>query len=57
MWALIALIALQMLGLGVSLARHGEPREGNYNFFTTLLSCAISWWLIYMAGMLDKFIK
>ncbi len=31
MWALITLIVLSLLGLGIALGKHGEPK-GDYNY-------------------------
>jgi len=43
----IVLIALYSLSLGISMAKHGKPREP-YNFWTSFLAViievAILWW-------------
>lgn len=46
----ICYIILITLGLGISLAKHGEPREDNYNFFATLLSASIQIGLLILGG-------
>ena len=56
MWALITLILLNVFGLGIALGKHGTPRP-NYNFWVTLISSAITWWLLYEAGLFDQYIK
>lgn len=56
MWALITLILLNVFGLGVALAKHGTPQP-NYNFWVTLFSNAVAWWLLYEAGLFDQYIK
>ena len=53
---LYILIGLQILGLGICMAKHGEPR-GNYNFWTDLVSCLIAWWLLYKAGLFNILTK
>lgn len=45
----LALIILHVLSLGITLAQHGKPREGKYNFFSTLFSCGIILTLMYFA--------
>lgn len=45
----ITYIILNVLGLGVALARDGEPRKENYSFFTTLISTAVHIFIIYKA--------
>lgn len=46
---LIALIVLGSMGLGIHAVKHGEDREDKYNFWISLLSLLIQFWLIYMA--------
>lgn len=46
----IIMIVMQVLGTGVYLAKHGEPREGTYNFWTALLSDAIVFGCLYWGG-------
>lgn len=53
---LYILIGLQILSLGIVMAKHGEPREA-YNFWTYLVSCLIEWWLLYKAGLFDILTK
>lgn len=53
---LYILIGLQIFSLGIFMAKHGEPR-GKYNFWTTIVSCLIEWWLLYKAGLFDILIK
>lgn len=45
----IALVVLQVLGLGIAMAKHGEPRNEKYSFWTTLVASAISFTLLYFA--------
>ena len=56
MWALITLITFNVLGLGFALAKHGTPQP-NYNFWVTLIANAVTWWLLYEAGLFDQYIK
>lgn len=55
MWALITLIVCSLIGLGYALAKDGEPR-GNFSFFLTLVDEIITWWLLYEAGLFDKYL-
>jgi hypothetical protein len=45
--------SLLMLGLGVNLAKHGEPETGKYNFFLRAVLLSLSIWLMYMWGAFD----
>lgn len=45
----IAIMVIEILGLGIHLAKHGEPREGKYNFGLCLIVTAINIFLIIMA--------
>ena len=53
---LYILIGLQILSLGIVIAKHGQPRE-NYNFWYYIVSCPIELWLLYKAGLFDILIK
>jgi len=45
----IAILVIEILGLGIHLAKHGEPRDGQYNFGLCLIMTAINMFLIVMA--------
>ena len=57
MIATIIIIVLFATNLGIALAKHKEPKEGEYNFWMTLASVIIYIVLLYYAGLFDKFIK
>lgn len=42
-------LILQIFGLGIILAKDGEPREDKYNFKVSLIASLISIFLTYMA--------
>ena len=46
MWPQYVFIILIIFGLGVSLAKDGEPK-GNYNFALELISTVITIWLLW----------
>lgn len=46
----IAIIVLYGMALGVHLFKHGEPKEGKYNFWSALLSFAIYMILLTKGG-------
>ena len=48
-WQLVWIVIL-VLNLGINLAMHGERRRDNYNFFTSVLGGAISFFILYMGG-------
>lgn len=45
----IALLITFAMSLGINLAKHGQPREDNYNFFTSLIAAIIEAILVYFA--------
>ena len=45
----IGLLMLYVMNLGINLTRNGEPREDEYSFFTSLISCLIVLGLTYLA--------
>lgn len=46
----IIFTAWLLLGLGIMMAKHGEPREGKCNFWSGLLSTALQVILLYCGG-------
>ena len=46
----ICYIVIITLGLGISLAKHGEPKEDKYNFFNALIGSAIQIGLLILGG-------
>lgn len=44
----ILVIILFALGLGISLAKHGERKEAKYNFITDSISVLILFILLYL---------
>jgi xanthine/uracil permease len=55
MIAVIILIGLHLIGLGIHIAMHGQPRTGNYNAFTYLVAAILTLALYYWAGLFDCF--
>ena len=45
----VALLMIYSANLGIILSRNGQPREDNYNFFTSLIANVIEVVLIYFA--------
>lgn len=46
----IIITALYILSLGMHLAKHGEPKTGNYSFWVAFVSCTIEFMLLYFGG-------
>lgn len=51
-WQIIYL-ALLMMGLGIHLAKDGQPKEGKYSFWTALISLGIQIALLYFGGFFN----
>lgn len=47
-WFIIYLF-FSAMGLGMNLVKHGEPKEGEYNFWTSLIATIISAGITIMA--------
>lgn len=45
----IALLVLYALELGINMAKHGEPKKGNYSFGASLVGAGVVIWVAYMA--------
>lgn len=46
-------LALMIMGLGVALAKDGEPRDGHHSFFISLVVTSISAGLLWWGGFFD----
>ncbi len=49
-WPQITYLALSILGVGASLAKNGEPRTGNYNFWVSAIATCGIIFLLKMGG-------
>jgi len=49
MWPQYIFLFFVVLGLGINLAKHGEPR-GNYNIFWNMFDASITLALLYFGG-------
>lgn len=50
---IIAYLALVFTGIGIHAAKHGEPKEGHYSFWTTLFSSALVLFLLYKGNFFN----
>lgn len=46
----IIYLALVLLGLGSHLAKHGEKKEGKYDFWSSLIAQGIIIWILAAGG-------
>ena len=53
----LVLLGLSILGLGVHLAKHGDPMEYKYNFFTKGILMAITWYILYLGGFWNELLS
>lgn len=49
-WCILVYLALNLIGLGVVLAKHGETRTGKNNFWISLFMTAVIVALLYFGG-------
>jgi hypothetical protein len=47
----ITQIVLMAAGCGLALAKHGDPKEGNWSFPVSFFAALIKAAILYMAGM------
>lgn len=50
----IIMIILFAMDLGLNLAKHGENKEGKYNFWIALISVIIEFFILYCGGFFSK---
>ena len=46
----LIIIMLGMIGLGMNVAKHGEPKDSKYNGWTHLVATLIIWTVLYYGG-------
>ncbi len=49
-WPQYMYVAVVFVGLGFVLAKHGEPKEGKYSFWNTLIADGLVLWLLIAGG-------
>ncbi len=49
-WPQIVFAGLMFINLGIALVKHGEPKEEKYNFFITLISVLLDFWILKAGG-------
>ena len=49
----IVWVAIVAVGLGINIIKHGEPREGNYNFGSFLIGALIEAGVLYLGGFFN----
>ena len=47
-------LGLTILSLGIVLAKHGQKRTENYNFFISLFTFIVELLLLYKAGLFNN---
>lgn len=52
-WPQITLIVLFALGLGLEMAKHGQP-QGDHNFWTTAIATALQVGLLIAGGFFNQ---
>jgi len=50
----IIFLALGFIGLGISIEKHGKPKEGKENAWATIIALVIQYFLLYKAGLFDS---
>ena len=49
-WPQLTMIVLYAIGIGIAIAKNGEPKNENHNAFTVILASALGLWILYMGG-------
>ena len=49
-WPQYTMLALYMLGIGMEWAKHGEPKTGRHNVWTTLIATALGFGILWFGG-------
>lgn len=49
-WPQIAYAALVCIGIGMALAKHGEPKNDTHSVWWSLVGNALTLWILYKGG-------
>ncbi len=49
-WPQVTMAIFFAIEFGFQIARHGKPREGEHNFFTSMIATGLVVWLLYAGG-------
>lgn len=53
-WPQITYLNLLLIGLGITISKHGQPETGKHNAFSKLISVAIILTLLYFGGFFNQ---
>lgn len=48
-WPALVIVALNLIGLGISIEQHGTPRKGTNNAWVSLVASVLTLTLLYLA--------
>jgi hypothetical protein len=51
--SLLIYLGLNILGLGIILAKHGQQREGKHSFWRAVICWGVELFLLYKAGLFN----
>ena len=46
-------LAMSLMGMGLAMARHGQPKTGKNNFWSDIFITAIIFYILYSGGFFD----
>jgi hypothetical protein len=49
-------LALCLIGLGMTFAKHGEPKTGKHNGWVSLISVGITFFILYKCDFFNVFL-
>jgi len=50
----LIMIILWSASVGLSLAKHGEPKDSNYSVWVTLIAVGIEFWILHAGGFFNN---
>ena len=53
-WPQITLIVLGAIGVGIHLAKHGQPKTEKFNGVTQMLVVSLEFWILYEGGFFSQ---
>lgn len=54
-WFVILMVIVNILSMGIAIGKHGEPKDGEYNAWASLIATCIFFTLAWLGGLFRCF--
>ena len=50
-------LGLTMIGLGMIISKHGQPKEGNHNAWSSIIASIVIGYVLYLGGFFNPMMQ